>query len=109
MIRTINALGTIGQITGTVLLAWLFVVTALFVLRYVTTLPWYASEEGRHLVAMTANIWAFAAIYLVQLLWPEIPDRLRQWLLLSLLVIFVGNCTWRWVMLERHLRRRRKR
>ena len=35
-----------------------------FLIRYMSRLPWAASPEGRHLVAVSANVGAFFALYL---------------------------------------------
>lgn len=106
MITVIRSLPLPWAITAYVVLGWGLVVVMLFVGRYTASLPWYTSEEGRHLVAMSANIGAFFLVYLAQVIWPDMPFR-RQ-ILIGLLVLLVANCTWRWIMLERCLAGRRR-
>lgn len=86
-------------------LGLLFVVG--FILRYTTNLPWKIHEEGKHLVAMSANVGAFFVLYIGLGLFPEFPGRAA--VRLGLLVALVANCGWRWVLLEKHLRERKPR
>lgn len=106
MIRVIHSLPLGWQIFAYILLGWGLVSVLLFVGRYMTSLPWASTPEGRHLVAMTANIGAFFLVYLVQAVWPSLP--FREQILIGLLVGLVANCTWRWILLERHLRERHR-
>jgi len=77
-----------------------------FLGRYTTSLPWARTEEGRHLVAVSANIGAFFLLYTVLAIWPDFPGR--GGLRIVLLVAIVANSGWRWWLLEKHLKERRK-
>lgn len=106
MIHAINSLPVGWTIFAYGVLGWgLFTVLA-FLVRYTTNLPWTHTEEGRHLVAMSASIGAFFLIYFVQAFVPDFAGR--RYLLIHLLVALVANCTWRWILLERHLAARRR-
>lgn len=76
-----------------------------FLIRYMTRLPWAESPEGRHLVAVSANVGAFFALYLALTIWPEFPGRTA--VRMALFVAIVINCGWRWWLLEKHLRERK--
>src|SRR5262245_35684260 len=106
MIRAINSMPLGWTIFAYVVLGWGFVSVVLFVVRYVTNLPWSKSEEGRHLVALSVSIGAFFLLYLIQAFVPEFTGR--KYLLVLLLVGLVANCTWRWLLLEKYLRSRRR-
>lgn len=106
MIRVIHSLPLGWQIFAYAVLAWGLISVALFLGRYMTSLPWASTPEGRHLVAMSGNIGAFFLVYLVQAVWPELPGR--SLILIVLLVGLVVSCTWRWILLERHLAERRR-
>jgi len=103
VIRAIQVLPWYLSMFGYVLLAIGLIEIVGFIIRYVTNFH-RRTEEGRHLIAMSANIGAFFAVYLVQLIWPEIPGR--SFILLGLLLFLVINCGRRWYLLERHLRER---
>lgn len=106
MIRAINSLPLGWALFAYGVLGWGLVVVCLFLTRYMIELGWRTTEEGRHLVAMSANVGAFFLIYVIQLF---IPDwSWRPILMLVLLVALVVNCTWRWVLLEKHLKIRRR-
>lgn len=106
MIHTVNSLPRVWSLFAYGVLMWGLIVGLLFVTRYVFTLPWRRTAEGRHLVSMTMSIVAFFLIYLVQAV---VPDWWwRPYLMVVLLVALVANLTWRWIMLERHLRVRRR-
>lgn len=106
MIREIQALPPLwfALAYGALVLGLVFVVA--FIGRYTATLPWTRTEEGRHLVAMSATVGAFFALYLLLAVWPELPGR--SVIRLGLLLVLVGNCGWRYALLERHLRERRR-
>lgn len=105
MIHTMRSLPLVWELVAYGVLGWGLLAVLLFLGRYTTNLPWFSSEEGRHLVAMSANIGAFFVVYLVQAVW-EFPGR--GVVMLVLLVGLVASCTWRWLLLERHLRERRQ-
>lgn len=106
MIRAIRSLPLGWEIAAYVALAWGLLVVVVFIARYMTKLGWRRTEEGRHLVAMSASVGAFFLVYLIQAF---IPDWWwRPYLLVVLLFALVANCTWRWILLEKHLRRRRR-
>lgn len=98
-------------------LAWKLVAFGLLILgtvfvfgflgRYMTTLPWSSTEEGRHLVAMSANVGGFLLLYTVLAVWPDMPYR--NIVRLALFVVLIGNCGRQWWLLEKHLRARRAR
>lgn len=77
-----------------------------FIIRYVTHLPWASTKEGRHLVAMSANVGGFLVLYLVLAAWPDMPYR--NVVRLTLFTVLITNCGWRWWLLERHLAERRE-
>lgn len=106
MIRAINTLPLGWMIFAYALLVIGAVSVLGFLLRYVTNLPWTRTEEGRHLVAMSSSVGAFFVIYLIQLFVPDWSWRPK--LMVVLLVGLVANCVWRWVLLEKHLRDRRR-
>lgn len=106
MIRAINSLPWAVTLFAYGVLAWGLLVVLLFIGRYAAKLRWRSTEEGRHLVAMSGSVGAFFVLYLVQAFVPDIPGR--PWILVSLLVILVAVCTWRWILLEKHLRARRR-
>lgn len=106
MIRAINSLPLGWMLFSYGLLVWGLVVIVAFLTRYMIKLGWRRTEEGRHLVAMSANVGAFFLIYIIQIF---IPDwSWRPLLMVVLLVGLVVNCTWRWWLLEKHLRERRE-
>lgn len=92
---------------GYTLLAMLWLSCGWFLVRYTTKLPWASTEAGRHLVAMSANLFGFATLYGVRAVWPDFPGRGA--VLFVLLIGLVVNTTWRLVMLERYLRQERAR
>lgn len=106
MIKAINSMPTGWSIFAYIVLGIGAVSVAGFLVRYMANLPWRSTEEGRHLVAMSASVGAFFAVYLVQAFIPDWPGR--AYVMVALLVALVANCVWRWVMLERHLARRRR-
>lgn len=110
MLRDIQALPGWASIFGYAVLALGLVFIVGFITRYLILTGWHSiSEEGRHLIAMSANIGAFFVIYLVIAVWPELPRWLIMSLRLGLLVGLVANCGWRWSLLERYHRRRARR
>lgn len=106
MIRAINSLPWGWAVFAYAVLGWGLISVVLFLIRYVTNLPWTSTQEGRHLVSMTVSIGAFFLLYLIQAFVPDFAGR--QYILIVLLVGLVANCTWRWVLLERHLAERRR-
>lgn len=106
MINTVRSLPLVWELLAYGVLGWGLVAVLLFLGRYTTSLPWASTPEGRHLVAMSGNIGAFFAVYLVQAVWPGLPGR--RYILIVLLAGLVASCTWRWLLLERHLRERRR-
>lgn len=106
MIRAIHSLPWGWTVFAYAVLGWGLLTVALFLIRYTTNLPWASTQEGRHLVSMTTSIGAFFLLYLIQAFVPDFPGR--QYILVVLLVGLVTNCTWRWVLLERHLAERRR-
>jgi hypothetical protein len=79
----------------------------LFLGRYTRKLPWASTEEGKHLVAMSAVIGGFLILYLALAAWPDMPYRHAVRLVLfTALVAVLGH---RWWLLEAHLRERRRR
>lgn len=109
MTRDIQALPLWAQIFGYGLLALGLVFAVVFLVRYRMITAWrQLTEEGRHLVAMTANLGAFFVVQLVISVWPDLPRELTMTLRLSLMVGLVANLGWRWLMLERYRRRARR-
>jgi predicted permease len=106
MIRDIQALPVWASVLAYTVLALGLVFVTGFILRYVVKLPWSDSEEGRHLVAMSANIGAFFVVYLLLAIWPELPGRSA--IRIGLLFLLVGNCGWRWWLLEKYLREHKR-
>lgn len=106
MIHTMQSLPFLWELFAYLVLGWGLLVVLLFLGRYMTRLPWTSTPEGRHLVAMSANIGAFFLVYLVQAVWPDMPGR--RYIMLGLLLVLVANCTSRWLLLERYLRRRKR-
>lgn len=89
---------------GLLLLGIIFVLG--FLARYTAKLPWASTEEGKHLVAMSAVIGGFLALYLMLAAWPDMPYRHEVRLtLFTALVAALGH---RWWLLEKHLRKRRR-
>lgn len=105
MIRAIQALPWYLSFLGYALLAIGLIEIIGFIFRYVTNFH-SRTEEGKHLIAMSANLGAFFLVYLVQLVWPTMPAR--PYILLGLLIYLVVNCGRRWQLLERHLRERKR-
>ena len=106
MINAVRTLPVFWELVAYGVLGWGLLAVLLFLGRYTTSLPWTSTPEGRHLVAMSANIGAFFLVFLVQAAWPGLPGR--RYILLALLLGLVASCTWRWIMLERHLAERRQ-
>lgn len=88
------------------LLALVWLSCGWFLVRYTTRLPWAQHAEGRHLVAMSANVFGFATLYIVRAIWPDFPSR--GTILFVLLIGLTANTVWRAVLLEKHLRDRRR-
>lgn len=106
MVRDIQALPLWASLLGYALLALGLIFVLGFLLRYRGTVRWRGlTEEGRHLIAMSANIGAFFVVYLVIAIWPDLPRGLVSTIRLSLLLGLVINCGWRWWLLERYRRR----
>lgn len=106
MVRAVSALPLGWKIFALLLLVVGTLSTLMFIGRYVATLPWYKSAEGRHLIAMTGSVAAFFLVYVIQLL---IPDwSWRPYLMLALLLVLVVVCVWRYFMLEHYLRTRHR-
>jgi hypothetical protein len=104
MVRAVSALPLGWKLFALLLLVLGTLSTLMFIGRYVTTLPWYKSSEGRHLIAMTGSVAAFFLVYVIQLI---IPDwSWRPYLMLALLLALVAVCIWRYFLLERYLRNR---
>jgi len=100
VIKEIQTLPLWGQILGYGLLILGTVFVAGFLIRYRHFTPWpNLTEEGRHLIAMSANIGAFFVVYLALIIWPEFPGR--SFIRIGLLVGLVANCGWRWRLLEK--------
>ncbi len=89
-----------------VLLGLVWLSCGLFLVRYTRRLPWAGTSEGRHLVAMSANVFCFATLYIVRAIWPDFPGRGA--VLFVLLVGLTINTVWRLVLLEKHLRERKR-
>lgn len=70
-----------------------------FLARYMSTSPWYGSEVGRHLVAMSASVFGFFTLYLVLAVWPNLPGRSA--IRFGLLLVLVANVVRRAVLFER--------
>lgn len=102
MNTTINAMPVEWQVFAYTVLGLGTVFVLGFLIEYMVRLPWASSPEGRHLVAMSANVGAFFVLYLVLAVWPEFPGRgIAR---IGLLVAIVANCGVRWWLLRRHLR-----
>lgn len=104
MNSTISELPVVWKLIALGLLALGIVFAFGFLGRYVTKLPWSSTEEGRHLVAMSANVGLFLVLYAVLAAWPDMPYR--NVVRLTLFTVLVGNLGWRWWLLEKHLRER---
>jgi hypothetical protein len=89
---------------GVLGVGWVAVVW--FLVRYMTQAPWYHSEAGRHLVAMSLCVGGFFTLYLVLAVLPTLPGK--GLIRITLLVALVAVCIWRTTMLERSLRRDRQ-
>ncbi len=105
MSQTIRSLPPVWAAVAYALLGLGVLFTFGFIARYVTNLPWSRTEEGRHLVAMSANVGAFFVLYSVLAVWPDFPGR--NAIRMTLFVVLVANCGRRWWLLERYLRERR--
>jgi hypothetical protein len=106
MIRDIQELPWWAEVLGYGLLSLGLVFVLGFLVRYRMINTWVTlTEEGKHLVAMSANIGAFFVVYLVLAIWPDLPRWLVSMIRLTLLVGLVLNCGWRWLLLERYRRR----
>jgi hypothetical protein len=98
--RDIAALPLWAMIVAYVALGYGVFIVAGFLIRYMTKLPWRETEEGRHLVAMSANVGAFFVLYLALTIWPEFPGR--SLVRFGLFFLLLANCTRRWYLLEEH-------
>lgn len=108
MLRDIQALPGWAAVFGYAVLALGLIFVVGFLVRYRMIATWQGlTEEGKHLIAMSANIGAFFVVYLVIAVWPELPRWLVSSLRLGLLVGLVANCGWRWWLLERYRRWKR--
>lgn len=108
MIRTIYSLPPWLKAIAVIALIVGLLATVYFIVRYVSSLPWFRSEEGRHLMSWTANVGGFFLIYTVQV-FIRSDWSWRPYLIVAMLLVLVSNCVWRVIMLERYLRRRRQR
>jgi hypothetical protein len=104
MTRAIQQLPWYLSVIGYALMAIGLIEIVGFIFRYMTNFHG-RTEEGKHLIAMSANLGAFFLVHLVQLVWPALPGR--PYILLGLLIYLVVNCGRRWQLLERHLRERK--
>lgn len=107
MNATISELPLVWKLVAFGLLVLGIVFVFGFIADYTSHLPWTSSEEGRHLVAMSANVGAFLLLYTALAIWPDMP--LRNIVRLVLFAALIGNCGWRWWLLRKYLRSRRRR
>lgn len=106
MIRDINSLSPTAALIAYIVLGIGFVAAWWFVIRYMIKLPWFSTEEGRHLVAMTSVVGAFFTLYLITALFPNLPGE--KYIKIGLMVALVGTLVWRVTMLERAIARRER-
>lgn len=106
MNQTINELPMFWKLFAFALLLLGIVFVFGFIGRYVTKLPWSSSEEGRHLIAMSANVGLFLLLYTALAVWPDMPYK--NVVRMTLFAALIANCGWRWWLLEKHLRERRQ-
>jgi hypothetical protein len=79
---------------------------AAFVVRYMTTYRWWASELGRHLVGFTSALTLVLGVSFLSWAWPMLPGRV--YIGMSLFTLLIAALVWRWFMFER-LRRKDRR
>lgn len=107
MIHAIQQLPWYLSDLGYVLLGTGLLFSVAFIVLYATQLRnERKTEEGKHLQAMTINIGAFFAVYIVQAIVPDFPGR--SLIMLALLLFLVINLGRRLYLLLAHLRERRK-
>lgn len=108
MNRDINALSPWAAVFayGVLGIGWLSVV--IFLVWYGFTRPWTQSEMGRHIFAFTAVVGAFFTLYLVIAIWPDMPEKLRMIIRLTLLLAIVTTCVWRLIIFAKQDARDRR-
>lgn len=84
---------------GLLMLGVLFV--AGFIVDYVTHTA-RIDVIGRHMIAMSANVGAFFALYLAMAVWPDLPGR--NAIRFGLFIAIVANCGWRWYLYRKDLK-----
>lgn len=99
MSRDIEALPIWAKMLAYTVLGIGWLATVVFVGWYGWTRPWYLSDVGRHLMAMSGCVGAFFTLYLLLAIWPELPGR--SIVRLVLLVLLVATVVHRLVLLAR--------
>lgn len=105
MSRDVEALPLWARLIAYGVLGVGWVASVWFVARYGATRPWFRSEMGRHLMAMSVSVGSFFTLYLALAIWPEFPGRtvIRFVLLIGL----VATVVWRTIIFEKQDRRDR--
>ena len=88
---------------GVLGIGWL--ASTVFIVWYGRTRPWFDSEIGRHLMAMSASVDAFFTLYLALAIWPDFPGRTV--IRIVLLVALVATVVWRLIIFATQDRRDR--
>lgn len=68
----------------------------IFVGWYGCTRAWSSSAMGRHIIAFSSVVAAFFTLYLVLMIWPNLPGR--STIRFTLLICLVGVVVWRLVI-----------
>jgi hypothetical protein len=105
MSRDIDALPLWAKLLAYGVLGVGWVASVWFIARYGATRPWFRSEIGRHLMAMSVAVGAFFTLYLVLAVWPTFPGRTV--IRFVLLILLVAAVVWRSIIFERQDRRDR--
>lgn len=105
MSRDVEALPLWAKLIAYAVLGTGWLASAWFIARYGTTRPWFGSEVGRHLMAMSISVGAFFTLYLALAIWPEFPGRTV--IRFALLILLVTTVVWRAIIFEKQDRRDR--
>jgi hypothetical protein len=105
MSRDVEALPLWARLVAYAVLGVGWLASVVFIARYGATRPWFSSEMGRHLMAMSVSVGSFFTLYLVLAVWPTFP--LRSALRFVLLIALVATVVWRLIIFEKQDRRDR--
>lgn len=105
MSRDVEALPLWAKLIAYGVLGIGWVASVVFILWYGRTRPWFQSEMGRHLMAMSVSVGAFFTLYLVLAIWPEFPGRTV--IRFVLLIALVATVVWRLAIFAKQDRRDR--